>query len=39
MKTHNYEEVEELKIRELRLRTILELRIIGGGGRGRVVEG
>ena len=39
MTTPYDEEVEELRIRELRLRLILELRIIGGGGRGRVVEG
>ena len=39
MTTHYDEEVEELRIRELRLRIILELRIIEGGGRGRVVEG
>ena len=39
MTTYYDEEVEELRIRELTLRLILELRIIGGGGRGGVVEG
>ena len=39
MTTHYDEEVEELRIRELTLRLILELRKIGGGGRRRVVEG
>ena len=39
MTTHYDEEVEELRIRDITLRLILELRIIGGGGRGRVVEG
>ena len=39
MATHYDEEVEELRIRELTLRLILELRILEGGGRGRVVEG
>ena len=39
MTNHYDEEVEELRIRELTLRLILELRITGGGGRRRVVEG
>ena len=39
MANHYDEEDEELIIRELRLRLVLELRIKGGGGRGGVVEG
>ena len=39
MATRYDEEVEELRIRVLTLRLILELRILEGGGRGRVVEG
>ena len=39
MTNHYDEKDEELRIRELRLRLILELRIKGGGGRGGVVEG
>lgn len=39
MTNHYDEKDEELRIRELRLRLVLELRIIGGGGRGGVVEG